>query len=265
MPERLKISASQIQKVRRCKRAYAFEYVEGFRSPSSPKQQFGTDVHAHLENWIKSASLPDDTPAGQLAKMAISKEEIPAPDMRLLTEHNFVYRWSEDVDVGGFIDLMVPPELSKHGAPLIIDYKTTSDLRWAKTPEQLENDEQAILYAIEAMMKFNARIVDAKWIWLAATSPKNGYRKPAGVRPTYTMFDAHDHFFQAKVKKLDKDIQEISRIRNLNIRGLSLPPSPESCEMYGGCPHKEKCNLSGADVLGAHMEKETLKHNKKPD
>lgn len=260
---RRKISASQVNKLRQCKRAYAFEYVEGFRPPPSPKQQFGTDVHAYLEAWIKTGTLPDDTPAGELAKMAITKELIPTPDSLLLTEHDFVYSWDAEVDVGGFIDLLIPPELSDKDTPTVIDYKTTSDLRWAKTVPQLESDPQAILYAIEAMIKFNRPVVFAKWVYLAATAPKSGYRKPTGAKPCWVMFDAHDRFFQMKVKKLDDDIREIYRIRTLNIKGRSLPPSPESCEMFGGCPHKGKCDLGGADVLGAHMEKERLKHNRK--
>ena len=162
--KKLKISASQVNKIRQCKRAYAFEYNEGLRPPSSVKQQFGTDVHEHLEKWISESKIPDDMPAGRLAKMAITKEVIPAPDTGLLVEQQFVFPWDDNIDVGGFVDLEIPP--GADGVPTVIDYKTTSDLRWAKSPLQLEQDPQAVIYAINAMLHWDSPRVNIKWIYL---------------------------------------------------------------------------------------------------
>ena len=257
----LKVSASQVNKVRQCLRMYAFEYVEKLRPPPSAKMQFGTDVHGHLEDWISKSKLPPDIPSGRMAKMAITKEVIPPPDQGLLVENNFVFAWDKNIDVGGFVDLTVPPS-EADPIPTVIDYKTTSDLRWAKSPLQLKEDPQAVLYAIDSMLRYDAPEVRIKWIYLISTAPASGNRKPTGVKPSVLRFDAHSKEFQDTVVRLDQDIQEILRIRSLNIKGLSLPPSPESCEMYGGCFHKGRCNLSSGDVLAAHMTKESLKHNK---
>src|SRR5262245_19753939 len=30
---------------------------------------------------------------------------------------------------------------------------------------------------------------------------------------------------------------------------LSLPPNAEMCEQYGGCPYRDKCNLSPAQIV----------------
>ena len=265
MPKKLKVSASQINKVRQCKRLYAFEYVEKLRPPSSPKQQFGLDVHDALEKWIKESKLPDDSAAGRMAKMAITKKVIPAPDKKLLAEEEFTFAWNDRVDVGGFLDLQIPPELLDSGVPIVTDYKTTSDLRWAKSRLQLSQDAQAILYSIKAMFTWTVQKVVAKWIYLVSTAPKSGNRKPTGVKPVIVEFDAHDPEFQKEVRAIDSDIEEIYRIRSLNIRGLSLPPSPEACEDFGGCFHKGRCNLSPEDKLGSFMEREEKRHNRKDE
>ena len=261
--KKLKVSASQISKFRSCRRAYAFEYVEKIRPPSSPKQQFGTDVHAYLEQWISKSTLPGNDPAGELAKLAITKQLIPTPDPRLLVEDEFVYPWNEEVDVGGFIDLTIPPEMDEDCIPTITDYKTTSDLRWAKTPEQLEQDEQTILYSIRGMIKFNTPVVRCRWVYMSATAPKSGNRKPNGTKECSIMFDSRDEMFRLKLKRMDEDIQEMARIRKLHIKGLSLPPSPESCGAYGGCFHRVTCNLTPSETLGSFMERENTMHLKK--
>jgi len=49
----LKLSPSAVAKYRSCQRLYAFEYNQGFKPPTSPKQQFGKDVHAYLEKWLR--------------------------------------------------------------------------------------------------------------------------------------------------------------------------------------------------------------------
>jgi hypothetical protein len=245
----MKLSASQISKGRRCLRLYAFEYVEGFKPPPSAKQQFGTDVHTHLENWLSKGIVPPDTPEGNVAKQGIQKGWLPVPSDKLLTEEKFDMPWIDDVNMMGYIDCVEPPGL-------VIDHKTTSSLNWAKTEEQLALDEQAIIYAIWAAQTFNVSVVNARWIYYAASNPKTGARKPAGSKAIQTSFDFTSRFVQKAVKDLLSFSKQLIWIRKNEIKAACVPPNPHACGAFGGCPHKERCGLSEGDRLAAYFDKE---------
>ena len=249
----MRISPTQITKYRRCQRLYAFEYVEGFKPPPSDKQQFGTDVHSELEQWLRDGRVPSNTPEGQTAKQGIKKGWLPTPDKGLFIEQEFAIDWDEDLEMIGFIDCVVPPDLAD--VPIVIDHKTTSSLNWCKTEEDLAKDEQAIIYSTVVAQQFKAQKVKARWIYYSASNPKSGRRKPNGARPVEVEFDVTSKSFLDLLKALLRDSKRIRRIRKRGIKGRALVPSPQSCEMFGGCPHKERCNLSGEDRLEAYMKR----------
>jgi hypothetical protein len=205
--------------------------VEGFKPPPSVKQQFGTDVHTHLEHWLSKGIVPPDTPEGNVAKQGIQKG------------------WIDDVNMMGYIDCVEPPGL-------VIDHKTTSSLNWAKTEEQLALDEQAIIYAIWAARTFNTTVVNARWIYYAASNPKTGVRKPAGSKAIQTSFDFTSRFVQKAVKDLLSFSKQLIWIRKNEIKAACVPPNPHACGAFGGCPHKERCGLSEGDRLAAYFDKE---------
>jgi len=254
----MKVSASQVSKLRRCKRAFAFEYVENKRPPSSKVQEFGTAVHKQLEMWLSESKVPDGSAAGLVAKSGL--QWLPVPHEKLETELEFVMDWGPNVQTGGFIDVIQPPGLFDTAEPMIIDHKTTSDLRWAKSEADLVIDEQAIIYSVWAMTHFDSAEVRARWVYYAATNPKSGRRRPKGTRMVEVLFSARDPKFLAEVERLDLDVKECVRIRTLNLRGMSFEPSPESCRLFGGCFHVNRCNLSPLDSLGAYIERDIRKN-----
>jgi len=245
----VKISPSQIVSYRRCKRRIGFEYVEGLRSPPSSKQQFGLDVHTQLENWLKGGTVPDDSPAGLTAKQGINRW-LPAPNNALLIEHKWEIPLEHGISLGGIADCVVPPQGDE--SPIVIDHKTTSNLQYALTPEQLAVDVQALLYATWAGLKYNAREVRARWIYYCASNPKSGKRKPAGTLPAETVIVLPEAV--GLMRKVLEDVEEIAMIRQRQIKGMALKPSPEGCAMYGGCFHKERCNdLTMEDRIASKM------------
>jgi RecB family exonuclease len=252
----MKISPSQVVKFRRCQRAYAFEYVEGITAPSSPKQQFGSSVHKELEAYLRQNTPPAATPEGEIARAGLVW--LPTPGPELLVENKFTFPWGAAIEINGIIDCAAPPGYACE-EPLVIDHKTTSDLKWAKTAAMLENDEQAIIYSVWAMLHWNVQRVRARWVYYAATNPKNGPRKPRGCRPIEVLFDSTSPAFAAKLDALARDIGEISIIRTFNKEGLSLPPSPQSCRMFEGCFYSLDCNLTPEDTLAAYMDKGKIK------
>jgi len=248
----LKISPSQISNFRQCQRKYCWEYVHGFRPPSTAKQQFGTDVHAHLENWLNTATMPPETPTGKTAKQGLHL--LPVPDERLVVEEKFQYFWMPGIDVGGLADILVPPDL---GGPMVIDHKTTSDLRWAKTEAALVEDPQFLIYATYAMLRWGVPDVVARWVYYVASAPRNGARQPKGVRAVTAKASANDSIFLEQIAGLTADMHIIREIRLNKPAANDLPASPESCGAYGGCPHAGRCKLTDTDRLESYMNKPT--------
>lgn len=253
----MKISPSKIQTYRQCARKYSWEYVHGFKPPSTAKQQFGTDVHAHLERWLTEAEMPPETPAGRTAKQGLHL--LPPPDKRLVIEEKFKYFWIDGIYVNGLADVLVPPDLADlNGRPLIIDHKTTSDLRWAKNEDDLRDDPQFLIYSILAMLTWDAPEVFARWIYYAASSPLRGPRQPKGIRAVTVAASASCEQFRKRVETLTADMLVIQEITNQKTPANNLPASPQSCGAYGGCPHQTRCALSKSDKLEGFMRKPTL-------
>jgi len=253
--KKIRSSASQVSKFRRCRRAFAFEYVEGLRPPPSTKQEFGLEMHSELEQWLKQNKPPSDSPAGETARQGIEKGWLPIPSDHLLVEKKFVFEWVPGVEMIGYIDCVDPPRQFDTDYPIVIDHKSTSDLRWAMSFSQLASDPQAIIYSVWAMLEYEKPQVRARWIYYAASNPRNGPRKPRGAKPVEVLFDSRDLDFQAKVSSISSDLIEIAQIRREEIKGLELPPSPESCEVFGGCFHKSICSLSTEDKIEGYMKK----------
>jgi hypothetical protein len=255
-------SPSAVNKYRRCKRLYAFEYNEKIKLPPSEKQEFGLEVHKKLELWLKKEEYPDDSPAGLVARQSIDKGWLPKPNPKLLVEYEFEFPVVE-FELGktkglsgfGYIDCVVPPELT--GAePMVIDHKSTSDLRWAMTEEELLTDPQSLIYSVWAMLHFNVPKVRARWIYYAASNPQDGSpREPRGVKPVEVLISNQDAMVMSAIPEILKDFTAMAVIRRERRIGLSFDPTPESCGMYGGCPHIERCNLTPGDRLASYIER----------
>ena len=242
----MKLSPSAIVSFRTCRRLYAFTYVEGLRGPSSPAQQFGTEVHKQLERWLTCGTPPDDSPPGRVAEQGLGW--LPAPSDELLVEHPFSIPLEEDLELMGFIDCVRPGPV-----PLLIDHKSCADLRWAKTEAQLRVDPQALVYSLWAMLEWGAPEVQARWTYFSATTGGPGPRKPRGAKPVEVLLAAEDPAYQGAVEVLLADCYQMAALRRAARPALLQPPTPSSCGLYGGCPFLSRCNLTQQDRLGAYF------------
>jgi hypothetical protein len=254
MTKPLVLSPTAVTKFRLCRRLYAFEYNENLRPPPSAKQQFGTDVHKQLEKWLKEGKEPDESSEGRTAWQGIEKGWLPEPDPRLLIEQRFEFPIRAGLSLGGYIDCAVPPGVMGDD-PMVIDHKSTSDLRWAKTEEQLLTDPQVLIYGIWAMLKWESPTVRCRWVYYAATNPTDDQpRQPRGAKPVEVQLSTQSPDVMQRIKYLLDDLDTMATIRAGNQPGLSFSPNPASCGIFGGCPHVDRCNLSPGDRLAAYME-----------
>lgn len=251
----MKVSPTQVHKYRNCPRLISYEYVLGLRTPPSVKQQFGTDVHAQLENWLSKAEVPDTSPAGETAKQGIKPGYLPTPSEDLLVEFKFEYLWHGLTNVGGFIDCAVTPEFTEDNLPIVIDHKTTSNLRWAMTEDKLAKDSQGLIYAIYAMIHWDIRKTRVRWIYYSASNPKSGHRKPNGCQKTECLFDNTTNEFRKNLSDLCFDIDEIVNIRDKEIPPQDIKPNPTGCQAYGGCPHLARCDLQSSELAAGYFSR----------
>ncbi len=256
MTDEIIISPSQVKKYRDCPRKIGFHYIEDIKEPSSPKQKFGTEVHAQLERWLRDATPPDDTPVGRIALQGITRQHLPVPDPALLVEHEFRFDWAPGIVLRGFIDCLVPPGVEGRDRPLVIDHKTTADLRWAMPVEDLAVDSQALIYAVFAMLEYKTTRADCRWVYYAASNPRVGVRKPRGAVPVAVTLEVGDEQFEEALRQLDTDLQSIAEIRRRLFHGRDLPPNPAACQRYGGCFYQNRCQLNGPDALAAYLDRD---------
>jgi hypothetical protein len=252
----MRISPTQIGKLRQCERIIGFEYVEDLKAPATEKMLFGKNVHKQLEKWLSKGVVPDKSSEGRVADQGIQCGWLPVPSDELLVECKFEIPFHERTALIGYIDCVIPPLNGE--VPVVIDHKSTSDLRWAKTSDQLVTDPQALIYCAWAALEYKTTIVKARWIYYAASNPARGARKPRGAKPVELALDVASTNFQTSWALLEADVMRIVDIRGRGVKGLELDPSPESCGAYGGCFYRDRCNLSADDRLVAALERDKI-------
>lgn len=212
-----------------CPRKYAWVWIDYIPSEGTYYTQFGTRVHKILENYYKFGIMPDlNEPEGNCAVALLAHLPPPQPGMRI-EERRYVGRFEGS------------PDLTLGAA--VWDHKTTSDLKWAKTPAGLLDDLQACLYAHFVMQETGELRVRMQWNYVTRSRPR--------VLPVI-----QEATFGAIVRTLDRAhalADEADRILAQKIPALELPPNPMACDMYGGCVHRARCNLSPGNRLEGLM------------
>jgi RecB family exonuclease len=240
------LSASQIGTWNQCKRKWGYSYLDRIKTPSHPSAELGQRVHAVLEAWLKDG-VPFNlsTEEGQIASSGL--QYLPLPGSAEV-EAGFVVQ-TETAKYRGFIDARFREEL-----PVILDHKTTSDLRWAKTEEDLRKDVQATLYAAEAMLRTGSDAVELRWIYYTT-------RKPYKSRKVSLVVVKDE--IEANFDAIDRTAAEMLTAYRDNRSGSELPASPTACGAYGGCPYLalKVCTLSPKDMLRAHLESDSQGRN----
>ena len=235
----MRLSASQVQTYVDCPRKWAWRYVEGVEDTPSPAAELGKSVHAELEKYLSGGEIDFTTEAGYIA--AAGLEHLPKPGAPgLLIEQEFHFEGPLGHSYLGYKDLEQP------GA--VIDHKTTSDLKWQKTSEDLKKDIQATLYAVDYFRKYPEEIdVELRWVYYQTRNT----RKSAVTRL---------RVYQPEIWQRFLEIEQIAEQMELasTKRALELPPNTNHCSAYGGCPHQGRCNLSPFDKMRSYMEQNKL-------
>jgi CRISPR/Cas system-associated exonuclease Cas4 (RecB family) len=235
----MRLSASQVQTFSDCQRKWSWRYVAGVEETSSPAAELGKAVHAQLEKYLRGGEIDFTGEVGYIA--AAGLEYLPKPGTPgLQVEEEFHFEGPSGHSYLGYKDLQVPG--------VVFDHKTTSDLKWQKTTEDLKNDIQATLYAVDYFRNHPDELeVELRWVYYQTKNAKKSAITILRVGQTETW---------QRFLEIEKITETMSAAADK--QPLELPPNVNHCSAYGGCPHQGRCNLSPFDKMRAHMEQNRL-------
>ena len=232
------VSPSQFNTFNDCKRQWWFQSILGLPTPQRASAALGTAVHEQLEAYVDSGKLPADTEAGRIAKAGLSLLPEPGTSWTEVKMHNedTQAQWPRiylaGLPVNGYVDL-----LNLAGKrPLIIDHKTTSDLKYAKKKDELLCDPQMVIYGSFALAACDAQGIEAAEVdaghivYLTRGAP--------AARKTLVTLDRKH--LAAERQKLEVIVNEMKGFAE-DTSPDKVPGEPSSCSKYGGCHFRDKC------------------------
>lgn len=237
----MSFSASQISTAELCLRKWAFLKIDGEKPPPNRYAKHGIETHAQVAKWLAEKVPPDDTHEGKTAAALIPYLPPPQAVQPRFVEVRFGMKLA-GLDFVGFVDLFHPEHARR---PRVYDHKTTSGLQWAKTPAELVGDVQATLYAFWGMIHSSADVLDLQWTY--ATRDKRP--KVQVVEQTVTKAEIRPRLEQTR----DTALELQALLDEPGLRALDVPYDAAGCEAFGGCPFREKCNLSPQERIKSVM------------
>lgn len=241
------ISATQIDTYLGCPRKWAWRYVMGKRPPPAASAELGTEMHAQLAAYLADGKPLDFTVrSGEIA--AAGLHLIPAPKTPgLEVEKEFRFVSPSGATYLGFIDY----RLLEAEIPLVGDHKSTKDFKWAKTPEDLLYDPQAVLYAVDTMRVTGKDTVDLHWTYYKTQGAK-------GAKQVHLRMHA-DHVAEvfSEIEDVVRTLEKTRAYVATTGQILDIEYHADHCGAFGGCPFQGDCNLSPMERMGSIMSQGT--------
>lgn len=243
-------SASQIDTALLCLRKWGFQKIDKIVEPDTDATRLGSDTHDHLEKYLRDAT-PIDTSkhSGKIALELVPHLPPPkAPGMSV--EEWFVRKYGSDETYWGKKDWQFLEGYWGLDIPIVGDHKTCSSFTWAKNEDDLQENTQGCMYAWDAMEETGKNIAQLRWNY---TRTKGG-KKSLPIVANVTRMQAEDVMCQA---------HDMARVMTLAKQTLSmgeaieLEPDFSACEAFGGCPRKDRCKPTAANVMDALMTQKT--------
>lgn len=255
----LRISPSSYDLWKRCNRWWAFQYIEGLRAPPGDKANLGSRCHTIAERYLKYAEAPDHSERVELEHAGSVRSFYPGRIVSNVLHHlppaGSVVRCEERLDFrykgiefAGIIDWQTDTHIG--------DHKFTGDLAYAKSANDLLTDPQAVIYRTSRWLESDARELILQWTYGEFTAKASKV-----VRlPVLREFESINSFLPT-IDAMQHARSTVTEANSVEPTGLRLRPKI-ACEMYGGCPHLDRCHRSGKQVhknkIEAHMQSTVL-------
>ena len=234
------VSPSQISTYRSCNRQWYYQSILGIRAPQKPSAALGEAVHGQLERYMLDGTPPNlSTEAGKIASTGLRFLPPPAEcDVELDIGKQPVADklLIEGIRVTGRIDLL---RWKGVAVPEVIDHKTTSNLKYALTEDELEDDPQILIYAgfLFAHLQHH-KVWDGRQL-IRARHIVYGTRAPYTAKETKA-FLSYDHVRTAWATHLRDTVAAMKETAILP-SVVDATPNYSACSKYGGCFFRDKC------------------------
>lgn len=246
-------SASQVSEFKRCPRKWYYKKVVKLEEPSNPAQARGKAVHSAIESFLETR---------QIALPVITDEQVGVDSEALAEYVSIAAPYLPEGDYEIEREVLLP---TFEGGPLwvgyidvrypgvrIIDHKTTSDFRYAKTPEELRNDTQLNAYAHWEYEQGATGELEVAHLYLRTRG-----RKLASYVPALTTKDKVDEVWARDMETVRQMSALVERLGVTEDRAEEVDPNTEACGAYGGCYFRHRCGIGdfslGSNIVSASM------------
>jgi hypothetical protein len=240
------VSASQVEAYRRCPRFWFNQSVLKIRTPPSPAQERGSKCHKTVETFFETGALVGDTEALAITQPVMSL--LPPRGEELLVEHKIeMATYVGGPSWIGYIDYFDPREHPIH----VGDLKSTSDIRYCKTPSELVGLVQMNSYAHWALGEYPAENeVRLSHTYMVTRRPHKAHVVQAVTNRSIVSQNWSRDL--ATVREMQAWATERPETAD------ALPPNTNACDMYGGCAFRKQCGLMPKLNLFRNLEKKKM-------
>jgi hypothetical protein len=258
------VSPSQIESYQKCPRSWYFKSILKIPEAQKGHQSLGEAFHLVMEKvpaghpWPDrsdvSASSEDWDKADQMAKLALPL--MPVETKPFKREHGIgLETYEGGPRMVGYIDLAIPYGVGwpafiiPPNEAIVADYKTLSDFRYMRTPEELANSVQMMTYA--------------KWAITPGGLHGENDPLPSHIRLLHLYAKSRPPFTKNSIRhesaivspgeidlKWNKTLDTVREMQQV----ATCTTNPEDveakgalnghCEAYGGCHFRDKCGIS---------------------
>lgn len=227
-------SASQIETFEMCNRKWWYNKRLKLKVPPTKDTNIGSAVHGEIERYFEDG---DESKLGIIAKHGLPKlRELRARNPQI--ELSIGKDKRKGLGTGsplitlaglpgeGFIDVYLPFE--------VWDHKTTGQMKYAKTADELRMANQLVLYARASQVieqDFTRPVKVGHIVYLKVP--------PYGVRVTDV--DLAPEHIESRIQVLDGTVSLMKEVADVRSE-ISVTPTWTACTAYGGCPFKDRCH-----------------------
>ena len=238
-------SASQVVTFLDCNRKWFFQKILGIKTPPSEKMRLGTAIHKGLEQFVETGQydheqIVDGNTYNVHYYVEAAKPHLPPGPY--IVEQKISLETETGIPWIGYVDLTTHEQIT--------DYKTTSNLRYAKTPLELETNAQMVSYAKHY---FENHPESDQVILLHIYIETKNKRKINTHTSQTTVTREHIEEQWSLIQEILENMVSIAKLEKWE----EVPANPPSCPKYGGCPFIDKCEIDPWDQITHGIKKPT--------
>lgn len=229
------ISPSQIETFLSCERKWWLNKILGLPIPQHPSAALGEKVHKGQEDYLETGD--------EAAVHALAKGTLPIlRELRerklagsVFMERSLKRQLRNGLGMAGRIDILDMTERPT----LVLDWKTTGNVAYAKTEEELKSNVQMLTYAYEATVLDIERNgvpkerhgVDVAHVYIST----KGTTAPFVRRAHIPLDDIHAGWRRIQ------DISDRMLATSKTADPVEVKPNLNACNAFGGCPFRDRC------------------------